>query len=105
MGPTGLTAVFEMGTGVAPPVWSPGSRPAGLFGPAGREVSGGSEATPGVAVVDTSGSSVHPVTNAVRGRWRCRSGHGWSRMHRESGAATPGDWASARVGVVKPLGC
>ena len=27
MGPTGLTAVFGMGTGVAPPVWSPeGSR-------------------------------------------------------------------------------
>ena len=23
MGPTGLTAVFGMGTGVAPPVWSP----------------------------------------------------------------------------------
>jgi hypothetical protein len=29
MGPTGLTAVFGMGTGVAPPVWSPGIRPRG----------------------------------------------------------------------------
>ena len=29
MGPAGLTAVFGMGTGVAPPVWSPGSRPGG----------------------------------------------------------------------------
>jgi hypothetical protein len=29
MGPAGLTAVFGMGTGVAPPVWSPESRPAG----------------------------------------------------------------------------
>jgi hypothetical protein len=29
MGPTGLTAVFGMGTGVAPPVWSPEIRPAG----------------------------------------------------------------------------
>ena len=29
MGPTGLTAVFGMGTGGAPPVWSPESRPAG----------------------------------------------------------------------------
>ncbi len=28
MGPTGLTAVFGMGTGVAPPVWSPERRPA-----------------------------------------------------------------------------
>ena len=29
MGPTGLTAVFGMGTGVTPPVWSPEIRPAG----------------------------------------------------------------------------
>ena len=29
MGPAGLTAVFGMGTGVAPPVWSPEIRPAG----------------------------------------------------------------------------
>ncbi len=26
MGPTGLTAVFGMGTGVTPPVWSPETR-------------------------------------------------------------------------------
>ena len=29
MGPAGLTAVFGMGTGVAPPVWSPGIPPPG----------------------------------------------------------------------------
>ena len=29
MGPTGLTAVFGMGTGVAPPVWSPEKSPDG----------------------------------------------------------------------------
>jgi hypothetical protein len=29
MGLAGLTAVFGMGTGVAPPVWSPERRPAG----------------------------------------------------------------------------
>ena len=29
MGLAGLTAVFGMGTGVAPPAWSPGIRPAG----------------------------------------------------------------------------
>ncbi len=29
MGLAGLTAVFGMGTGVAPPVWSPGKRPSG----------------------------------------------------------------------------
>lgn len=38
MGPAGLTAVFGMGTGVAPPVWSPESRP------------GGGQAAPGVAI-------------------------------------------------------
>ena len=31
MGPTGLTAVFGMGTGVTPPVWSPEIRPADVF--------------------------------------------------------------------------
>ena len=29
IGPAGLTAVFGMGTGVAPPVWSPEKYPAG----------------------------------------------------------------------------
>ena len=29
MGLAGLTAVFGMGTGVTPPVWSPEKRPAG----------------------------------------------------------------------------
>src|SRR5271157_869704 len=29
MGPAGLTAVFGMGTGVTPPVWSPEKRPGG----------------------------------------------------------------------------
>jgi hypothetical protein len=33
MGLAGLTAVFGMGTGVTPPVWSPGKGPAGLCAP------------------------------------------------------------------------
>ena len=38
MGPTGLTAVFGMGTGVTPSVWSPENHPAGgLSGRAGRD--------------------------------------------------------------------
>ncbi|KAJ3077865.1 hypothetical protein HK102_004915 [Quaeritorhiza haematococci] len=40
MGPSGLTAVFGMGTGVAPTVWSPERRPAGVFRPAGRDLGG-----------------------------------------------------------------
>jgi hypothetical protein len=34
MGPAGLTAVFGMGTGVAPPVWSPGNPRRAVQGPA-----------------------------------------------------------------------
>ena len=37
MGPAGLTAVFGMGTGVTPPVWSPENRPAGCQATAGRD--------------------------------------------------------------------
>jgi hypothetical protein len=44
MGPTGLTAVFGMGTGVAPPVWSPEKRPDG--GQAGRAHSRGVAVAP-----------------------------------------------------------
>src|SRR5215217_231780 len=40
MGPAGLTAVFGMGTGGTPPVWSPESRPGG--GQAPRPQSDGS---------------------------------------------------------------
>lgn len=36
MGPTGLTAVFGMGTGVAPSAWPPERRPAEVFRSAGR---------------------------------------------------------------------
>ena len=43
MGLAGLTAVFGMGTGVTPPVWSPESRPAG--GQAGPGVSFGGSVT------------------------------------------------------------
>ena len=42
MGPAGLTAVFGMGTGVAPPVWSPGSRPGGDEAPPAEGRCGGS---------------------------------------------------------------
>ena len=43
MGLAGLTAVFGMGTGVTPPVWSPESRPAG--GQAGPGVDSGGSVT------------------------------------------------------------
>src|SRR5690348_14829027 len=41
MGPAGLTAVFGMGTGVTPPVWSPEKRPSGgQAGPGTRKFGG-----------------------------------------------------------------
>ncbi len=52
MGPTGLTAVFGMGTGGTPPVWSPERRPAG------------GQAGPGTR----SGGSVTRASTARRGR-------------------------------------
>ena len=41
MGLAGLTAVFGMGTGVTPPVWSPEKCPAGGQAEPGTVVSGG----------------------------------------------------------------
>src|SRR5262249_41457783 len=55
MGPTGLTAVFGMGTGVTPPVWSPERRPAG------------GQAAPGVG------------QSGVRSRRRDTAAVGWRR--------------------------
>jgi hypothetical protein len=49
MGPTGLTAVFGMGTGVAPPVWSPESRPAGGQAGPGEAIAVFGSVTPGRA--------------------------------------------------------
>jgi hypothetical protein len=41
MGRAGLTAVFGMGTGVTPPVWSPEKWPAGIEAPPATEFRGG----------------------------------------------------------------
>ena len=57
MGPAGLTAVFGMGTGVTPPVWSPEMRPAG--GQARRRV--------GPAVVGHARTSIHRTRAVASG--------------------------------------
>ncbi len=54
MGPTGLTAVFGMGTGVTPPVWSPGIRPEGGQAPA----------------TATLAAAGHGQNSKFRGAWR-----------------------------------
>ena len=65
MGPAGLTAVFGMGTGVTPPVWSPEKPPAGCH------------ATPAAIPLDfrwsithssSGGSQRHPLSKASRAR-------------------------------------
>ena len=80
MGLAGLTAVFGMGTGVTPPVWSPESRPAG------------GQAGPGV-------SSVGSVTRE----------RGHSPLTEPCRDHCPIARAPLRgrgpIGVVKPLGC
>ena len=93
MGPAGLTAVFGMGTGVAPPVWSPEKRPRG--GPAAA-----------VAVLGVVGQA--PTGRWDRGRGdMLRDGTlpiGGSRGHVRTGGVGRGG-RRARVGVVKSLGC
>ena len=89
MGPAGLTAVFGMGTGVAPPVWSPGSRPAG------------GQAGPGVAIAVSRsrrpgrragpGASVVAVGRAVA--WRA------SLPGAPTTATAPGSRQGCRHGV------
>ena len=68
MGPAGLTAVFGMGTGVAPPVWSPGIRP------------DGGQASPGVGQSRWSRSRptrFHPGRGASRSVALKTSLHAW----------------------------
>ena len=103
MGPTGLTAVFGMGTGVAPPVWSPGKRPAAMFRTAGRVFGGVGEVCGfGACFIGTvDRQNLYERMSKMR-RHDSRFDEvlrmeGLSdRLFRELGG---------RVGVVKPLGC
>ena len=100
MGLAGLTAVFGMGTGVTPPVWSPGTALAGLCNPPGSVA---------VSWVISVGLCVAAAFCYIReqhlGRWIALC----------VGSCTPSEPYFAcifihaslrrRVGVVKPLGC
>ena len=87
MGPAGLTAVFGMGTGVAPPVWSPERRP------------GGGQAAQ-VAGWCSSGWSQRQDAHSTRGKWDSQERTFYASV-RETHAATGGE----PIGVVKLLGC
>ena len=111
MGPAGLTAVFGMGTGVAPPVWSPGRRPAG------------GQAAPGAVIAVARSRRAEDEAESVgeRGATCVSDLHGaWTPHDRSPGRVTafvtrvetvsvihrrspgPPSAGGRRVGVVKP---
>ena len=106
MGPAGLTAVFGMGTGVAPRVWSPGIRAAETFNSVARD-SGWAWSIHGSIVLGIRGV-LHPRRSrravgsgdmlVKRGSWkrRTRAVRDRSRSRLVRGGL---------IGVVKPLGC
>jgi hypothetical protein len=78
MGPTGLTAVFGMGTGVTPPVWSPEIRPAG-----GQAGPGGAIAVFGSVTPDPAGSlQGGPGASGCQKASDCGSGQAPTRLQR-----------------------
>ena len=94
MGPAGLTAVFGMGTGVAPPVWSPENRPAG------------GQAAPAAILrwSVTRESAIHAAPGVARlARTACEPLIGpVSESSRDRLAPL---WGGEPIGVVKLLGC
>ena len=72
MGPAGLTAVFGMGTGGAPPVWSPEMRPGAGRGRRSQARAVVGQLRGGRVVAGATGSTARP------GRWGRGGGSGWS---------------------------
>ena len=113
MGPAGLTAVFGMGTGVAPPVWSPGMRPAG--GEARRSRIGFGVRHDSAVVTFQLDERVGTLRTTFTASERSRIESGEPSRHSPATPATtvliePSDRPTAAggggpIGVVKPLGC
>ena len=103
MGPAGLTAVFGMGTGVAPPVWSPeGGRGADGAPPVAWTVR-----RPAASTLEARSWRLRfPTGVGPSGRDRHGFGAG-SAPARSVAPSSPLGRAAARrrVGVVKLLGC
>ena len=93
MGPTGLTAVFGMGTGGTPPVWSPESCPAGGQARPGRYSRWIGHA--GVVL------ATWQVWRLLRPRVRTVGSRGVSTPRRRDGPRARGRRRGGRVGVVK----
>ena len=96
MGLAGLTAVFGMGTGVTPPVWSPERRPAGGQARPAATIRGGS-VTHGDAWASRGGRrSLHDADGRYR---RSRDRDHASTRHARIGRRRCG--RGGRIGVVK----
>ena len=99
MGPAGLTAVFGMGTGVTPPVWSPEKYPAGgQAGPGTLDSEVGSHTKRHTCGVSYSNST----TMSQRSLIGPLSPDRWLALSYRFEANRVG---SAPIGVVKLLGC
>src|SRR5918998_741905 len=95
MGPAGLTAVFGMGTGGTPPVWSPEKRPRGGSRRRGRGLWGG-------------GSGQSPRAGGLVVGAPCPGGGSPAAGDQQGtppGPARRPGGRRTRVGVVKSLGC
>jgi hypothetical protein len=100
MGRAGLTAVFGMGTGVTPPVWSPEKSPAGGQARLGTLFSEGGRTRSDKPFLVMSGvCSTTFLSNSLTG-WHADRLWGfasWLFLGAKGG--------SAPIGVVKLLGC
>ena len=94
MGPAGLTAVFGMGTGVTPPVWSP-ENPAGRAVKPGRRISAMVGHDESIAITHTPWGIVGTPHDPVRIGELCGG-------HRPIGSPLG---CGGPIGVVKLLGC
>ena len=104
MGLAGLTAVFGMGTGGAPPVWSP-ELGRGVMKPPGRVMIRGRDTAGSCVVAASSGSSATSTVGdgSIVATPISRSGPVAIAFEFRPG---PPAWCRRRrVGVVKPFGC
>ena len=100
MGPAGLTAVFGMGTGVTPPVWSPEMYPAG--GQAGPGTFRSEVCRTRSRTVGVMSGLLHDISSKTTFGSQTRS---LATSFFECPTGVSGLRCSAPIGVVKPLGC
>ncbi len=102
MGPAGLTAVFGMGTGVAPPVWSPESGRGAMRPRRPRfDAAVGNRVAGEPVGLRSEGFAVARLSATRTPGW----GSFVAGTHPDRDRRDPGLGTRRRVGVVKLLGC